>query len=79
MNQALFLDKQQGILNEKTLEVVCLSFLDLRFNFTEYKLPTTCNLYIQERLKLMDKMSKMIQPHKCEFRNHHMGLYMTLE
>jgi superfamily II RNA helicase len=58
---------------------VCNAFLYLRFNFTEYKVPPTCNLYYQERVKLLDRMSKMSQPHKCEFRNHHMGLCGTLE
>ena len=78
MTMSIFLDKQ-GLLQEKTLEAVCNAFLYLRFNFTEYKIPATCNLYYQERIKLLDKMMKMNQPHKCEFRNHHLGLYMTLE
>jgi hypothetical protein len=78
MKMALFLDKQ-GMLPDKTLEAVCNAFLYLRFNFTEYKVPPTCNLYYQERVKLLDRMMKLTQPHKCEFRNHHMGLCATYD
>jgi hypothetical protein len=54
-------------------------YLKIGNNFTEWKLPNNCNVFSSERNRFLSEMRAMALPHKCEFRNHHMGQFLSLE
>lgn len=54
------------------------SFVKLQ-GFTIWTLPNNCNLYSNERMKLMAQLKSLSIPSECRFHNMHLGQWVTLD
>ena len=63
---------RNGQLDDRTVAAIYSSWSGIR-ELRDWRLPKTCDVFINERRKIVQKMVEMKLPHACPYRNYHLG------